>query len=149
MKQFIFILIVSMFILSFAGKPPKINKQKNKEWVVPTSTASTLPKGNIYGHWVWIETDCCGARHGISTPQSTLDSIVLIINADNTFDEKHTTVVTVPRNGNVITYVDGTNNMIQFNDERPARFMMSPDGDTMTISWKYLEMQTEIYVRKK
>ena len=38
--------------------------------------------------------------------------------------------------------------MIQFNDERPAQYFLSAKGDTLTISWKYLELQTEKYLRK-
>ena len=72
---------------------------------------------------------------------------------DNTFKEtsnKHR----IPRQGTIIltkTYKEDKSytNMIQFNDERPAHYSLSKNGDTLTLSWEYLELQKETYVRVK
>ncbi|MCC6582749.1 MAG: hypothetical protein IT271_03515 [Chitinophagales bacterium] len=147
---FLATFLLSATLFSFAGKPPKAAKlpkpKKGGEWVEPNKTVS--PK-NIFGSWIWIETDCCGIRHGISTPASTSDNIELELKNDNTFMEVHTKANTLPRSGNTILFKENTTDMIQFNDERPAQYYLSASGDTLTISWKYLELQTEKYLRKK
>jgi hypothetical protein len=63
--------------------------------------------------------------------------------------EIHTKKNTLPRSGNCILFKENTSDMIQFNDERPAKYYLSANGDTLTLSWKYLELQTEKYIRKK
>lgn len=142
--------IIGVFFLStfngYSGKPPKLPKPKKGEWIEPTRPVE--PK-NIFGNWTWIETDCCGIRHGISTPESTSDNIDLEIKKDHTFQEIHTKKNTLPRSGSFIMFKENDADMIQFNDERPAKYRLSTNGDTLTISWKYLELQTEKYVRKK
>lgn len=147
MKQLFFLSLFSLATLSsFSGKPPKMPRiKKGSEWVEPVKPAAPI---NIYGNWNWIETDCCGIRHGISTPESTNDIIELEIKNDNSFLEIHSKSNTLPRNGNYITFRDNFSDMIQFNDERPAQYILSKNGDTLVISWKYLELQTEKYVRK-
>lgn len=148
MKQLFFISLFSLATLSsFSGKPPKMPRiKKGSDWVEPTKPVAPL---NIYGNWTWIETDCCGIRHGISTPESTSDNIELELNKDNSFLEIHTKKNTLPRGGSFILFRESESDMIQFNDERPAKYYMSGKGDTLTISWKHLELQTEKYVRKK
>ncbi len=145
MKKLFFILILlSAASQLFSGKPPKLPKPKKPgEWIEPPK-----PK-NINGVWNWIETDCCGLRHGVSTPSSTGDNIELEIKADNTFYETHTKKNTLPRGGVYTLFKDNSDDMIQFNDERPAKYFLSNDGDTIVFSWKYLELQTEKYIRKK
>lgn len=146
MKYFFLTFIVGLSIVSFSKKPPKLPKPKAGEWI--ETTKPSAPK-NIYGIWTWLETDCCGARHGISTPNSTANNIELDIRNDNTFFETHTKKNALPRNGNLLLFKENNFDMVQFNDERPARFTLSSNSDTLTISWKYLELQTEKYIRKK
>jgi len=145
-----FYLLTSLFLIAFSmlsAKPPKASKsKKTNEWVEPEK--KIVPK-NIFGNWIWVETDCCGFRHGISTPVSTADNIELELKTDNTFMEVHTKKNTLPRNGNTIQFEENNQDMIQFNDERPAQYFLSANGDTLTLSWKYLELQTEKYIRKK
>lgn len=145
MKRLFFISAFCLIAVSvFSDKPPKLPKpRKGGEWVEPPK-----PK-NIYSNWVWIETDCCGIRHGLSTPKSTGDNIELELMNDNTFMEVHTKPNALPRSGTILLYKDGESDMIQFNDERPARYYLSANSDTLTISWKYLELQTEKYLREK
>lgn len=147
MKQY---FIIGLFLVAtfdgFSGKAPKLPKPKKGEWVEPTKPV--VPK-NIYGSWTWIETDCCGMRHGISTPESTGDNIDLDIEKDNSFQETHTKKNALPRSGSFIMFRENDAYMIQFNDERPAKYSLSTNGDTLTISWKHLELQTEKYLRKK
>lgn len=131
----------------FLAKPPKLPKpKKGGEWIEPVK--SVQPK-NIYGNWIWFETDCCGMRHGLSNPASTSDNIELELKEDNTFLEIHTKKNALPRSGNCLLFRENQMDMIQFNDERPAQYSLSTNGDTLTISWKYLELQTEKYERKK
>ena len=149
MKYFlIFISIVALNGLIFAKKPPKTKTPKPKpgEWIVPTK--ASVPK-IIFGHWIWQETDCCGIRHGYTNPANTNDSISLILNIDNTFLETHTKINALPRNGSVIMFKETEYDLIQFNDERPARYTISDNNDTSKLSWKHLELQAEKYVRKK
>lgn len=134
-------------IFSFSKRPPKLPKPKTGEWI--ETNKPTTPVKNIYGVWTWFETDCCGARHGISTPISTANNIELDIKNDNTFFETHTKKNALPRSGSIIMFKENNNDMVQFNDERPAQFYLSTNSDTLTISWKHLELQTEKYVRKK
>ncbi len=145
MKQLFFILILLPVVFQlFSGKPPKMPKPKKPgEWIDPPK-----PK-NINGIWNWIETDCCGLRHGVSTPSSTSDNIELEIKPDNTFFETHTKKNTLPRTGTYFLFKDNLTDKVQLNDERPAQYFLSADGDTLILSWKYLELQTEKYVRKK
>lgn len=148
MKKFFLAISICVVVLSsFASKPPKMLKpKKGTEWVDPVRPVT--PK-NIYGNWTWIETDCCGMRHGLSTPLSTGDNIELELKEDNTFLEIHTKPNALPRSGNCILFKENLVDMLQFNDERPAQYFLSAKGDTLTISWKYLELQTEKYLRKK
>ncbi len=147
-KFFLTLLVfITITMVSLDAKPPKLPKpKKDGEWVEPVKPVA--PK-NIFGSWIWFETDCCGIRHGISTPESTADNIELELKADNTFMEIHTKKNTLPRSGNCILFKENTSDMIQFNDERPAKYYLSANGDTLTLSWKYLELQTEKYIRKK
>lgn len=140
---FFIALFFCVTLVGYSEKPPKLPKPKKGVWVEPVK-----PK-NIYGNWTWVETDCCGLRHGLSTPESTSDNILLILNVDNTFLETHTKKHTLPRSGNFILFKDNISDMIQFNDERPAKYSLSSLGDTLTISWKHLELQTERYIRQK
>lgn len=145
MKKIFLLSILSILIfVGFAKKPPKNTKAKPiSSWVEP-------PKPKIiYGKWAWFETDCCGIRHGISNPQNTSDEIELEIKSDNTFMEVHTKKNTLPRAGNVILFKENNVDMIQFNDERSAQYFLSNNNDTLIISWKHLELQTEKYIRKK
>lgn len=143
-KLFLLSILTVLIFAGFATKPPKKPKVKPASaWVDPPK-----PKV-IYGKWAWFETDCCGVRHGISNPQNTSDEIELEINADNTFMEIHTKKNTLPRSGNVILFKENNVDMIQFNDERSAQYFLSANSDTLTISWKHLELQTEKYIRKK
>lgn len=146
MKHFFLLILVFVAVGTFSKKPPKTPKPKPGEWVEPAKPV--VPK-NIYGNWTWIETDCCGARHGVSTPTSTADNIELELKNDNTFLETHTKKNTLPRSGNLLMFKENNYDMMQFNDERPARYSLSVNGDTLTISWKHLELQTEKYIRKK
>ena len=63
--------------------------------------------------------------------------------------EVHTKKNTLPRAGNVILFKENNVDMIQFNDERSAQYFLSNNNDTLIISWKHLELQTEKYIRKK
>lgn len=147
MKQLFILGLFSLATLSaFSGKPAKLPRiKKGGEWMEPTKP---VPPVNLYGRWTWIETDCCGMRHGISTPESTNDNIELELKNDNTFSEIHTKKNTLPRSGSFIMFRENVADMIQFNDERPAKYFLSQKGDTLTVSWKHLELQTEKYVRK-
>ena len=142
MKNLLIIILFSVLSLVNYARPPKKPKPKTGEWVEPVKTK------NIYGNWLWIQTDCCGIRHGVSTPTSTSDNIELVLNSDNTFMETHTKINALPRSGILLLNKQETFDVIQFNDERPARYSLSVNSDTLTISWKYLELQTEKYVRK-
>ncbi len=143
MKQFLFLVVLLTFFAASA-KPPKLPKpKKGGEWVEPPKPKS------IFGNWTWIETDCCGIRHGLSSPSSTGDNIQLELQNDNTFMEEHTKPNALPRGGNFTLYKESDADMIKFNDERPARYYLSENNDTLTVSWKYLELQTEKYLRKK
>lgn len=133
-----------LIIVGFAKKPPKKSKVK------PITTWVEPPKPKvIYGNWIWFETDCCGVRHGISNPQNTNDDIELEINNNNSFIEIHTKKNSLPRSGNIILFKENNVDMVQFNDERPAQYFLSANSDTLTLSWKHLELQTERYIRKK
>ena len=55
----------------------------------------------------------------------------------------------MPRSGTIILFKENLQEVMQFNDERPARYFLSDNGDTLTLSWKHLELQTEKYLRKK
>lgn len=146
-KIFLAILIIVTTSGYFLGKPPKLPKpKKGGEWIEPTKPVQ--PK-NIYGSWIWFETDCCGMRHGLSTPTSSADNIELELKENNTFLEIHTKKNALPRSGNCLLFRENQMDMIQFNDERPAQYSLSGNGDTLTISWKYLELQTEKYERKR
>ena len=142
MKNLLIIILFSVLSLVNYARPPKMPKLKTGEWVEPVKTK------NIYGNWLWIQTDCCGIRHGVSTPTSTSDNIELVLNSDNTFMETHTKINALPRSGILLLNKQETFDVIQFNDERPARYSLSVNSDTLTISWKYLELQTEKYLRK-
>jgi hypothetical protein len=147
MKRYFIIGLFSVISLSgLSGKPPKMTKPKKGEWIEP---AKPIEPKNIYGNWIWFETDCCGIRHGISTPESTSDNIELELKKDNSFQELHTKKNTLPRSGSFIMFRENESDMIQFNDERPAKYILSTNGDTLVISWKHLELQTEKYIRKK
>lgn len=146
MKKFLLFSISFLFLVTgFAQKSTKKQK-KNKVtnvWVDP-------PKPKIiFGKWIWIETDCCGLRRGISNPQNTADNIELVINNDNTFTETHTKKNTLPRLGSIILFKENNIDMVQFNDERPAQYFISNNSDTLTLSWKHLELQTEKYIKIK
>ena len=146
-KLFLGITICCFVTVLLAEKPPKLPKpKKGGEWIEPAKPV--VPK-NIFTKWIWVETDCCGFRHGISTPESTSDVIELELNPDNTFLETHTKKNALPRSGNIIMFKENNFDMIQFNDERPARYNLSANGDTLVLSWKHLELQTEKYTRKK
>lgn len=147
MKKIFISFVVGLFTLGVGfSKPPKLLKpKKNGEWIEPYKP---IAPNIIYGNWNWLETDCCGSRHGLSNPSSTNDNIELEINKDYSFMEVHSKPNALPRNGHFTLFQDGQKNMIQFNDERPAQYTLSPKGDTLTISWKYLELQTERYLRK-
>lgn len=141
MKKGLILLFTGLTLLVFS-KPPK-NKTAPTSWVESTS---------IYGKWRWIETECCGKKRGKTTPDSYGNNIFLNINANNTFNEqseKHR----VPREGNITLsklLKDGkTYKTIQFNDERPAHYELSKNGDTLVLSWEYLELQKETYVKAK
>ncbi len=148
MKKLFFILFFSIIVFNgFSVKPPKMPKpKKGGEWIDPIKP---IVLKNIYGNWIWMETDCCGIRHGLSTPISTADNIELELKEDNTFMEIHAKKNTLPRSGNLLMFKENESNMMQFNDERPAQYFLSTNGDTLTISWKHLELQTEKYLRKK
>lgn len=142
MKKLVFIFLIGLIILSYA-KPPK-NNSANTSWV---------ESATIYGIWKWQKTECCGNKKGVTTPDSYGDNIILDIKSDNTFKEianKHR----VPREGVVsltkaIKDDKSYTNTIQFNDERPAHYNLSKNGDTLVLSWEYLELQKETYVRNK
>ncbi len=142
-KYLLFFALPFLFSIGFAQKSSKKNKKNSIIWVDP-------PKPKIiYGKWAWIETDCCGLRHGISNPQNTSDNIELLINSDNSFYESHTKKNTLPRSGSILLFKENNIEMVQFNDERPARYYLSTNNDTLTLSWKHLELQTEKYVKVK
>lgn len=128
----------------FAKRPSKKSKTSP---TISTWVEQVKPKV-IYGKWQWAFTDCCGSRKGISTPESSGDNIDLELRNDYTFLETHHKKNALPRDGNFILFKQDGFNMIQFNDERPARYMLSENNDTLTLSWKYLELQTETYIRK-
>lgn len=71
----------------FAGKASQDAKTQENEWIEPVRKVAPQ---SIYGNWTWLNTDCCGSRHGITTPESTGDNIALELNANNTFVESHT-----------------------------------------------------------
>ncbi len=144
MRKIILFGIIIIALGAFAKKPPKKPKTPTAStWVEPAK-----PK-LIYGNWTWFETDCCGSRRGVSTPESSGDNISLELRNDYTFIETHSKKNALPREGNIILFKQDGYNMIQFNDERPARYYLSDNNDTLTLSWKYMELQTEKYIRKK
>lgn len=148
MKQNLFLLLLTVFaFINFSySKPPKLPKPKRgAEWVEPERKVDK----NIFGNWIWLSTDCCGIRHGITNPANTSDDIELEINNNNTFLEVHSKKNTLPRSGSFTQFQQNAQDMIQFNDERPAQYFLSAKGDTLTLSWKYLELQTEKYLKKK
>jgi len=141
MKKIFFTLLVGLIVLVYA-KPPK--NSPNTSWVENVS---------IYGNWKWLKTECCGKKTGTTTPESYGDNIRLEIKSNNTFKElsnKHR----IPREGNISltkTLKDDKSftNTVQFNDERPAHYSLSKNGDTLILSWEYLELQKETYLRIK
>lgn len=145
-KIVVLAFVLVAFFNGLEAKAPKIPKpKKTSEWIEPVKKATP----EIYGNWVWFDTDCCGSRHGVSTPVSTNDNIKLVLNRDNTFREEHSKRNTLPRNGTFFIYKENTQDMVQFNDERPALFSISDNKDTLTLSWKYLELQTERFIKQK
>lgn len=148
MRRLLFILFIVLSASALLlAKPPKMPKpKKGTDWVDPFKPK---PLANIYGNWIWKETDCCGARRGISNPENTNDAITLELKSDNTFLETHAKSTALPRSGTVIMFKENNIDMVQFNDERPAQYFLSNNGDTLTLSWKYMELQTEKYIRKK
>lgn len=149
MKKFaiVYFLLASwMSFQTLPARPPKMPKPKKNEWIEPVRKVAPQ---SIYGNWTWLNTDCCGSRHGITTPESTGDNIALELNANNTFVESHTKKNPLPRSGTIILFKENAQDVMQFNDERPARYYLSDNGDTLTLSWKHLELQTEKYLRKK
>lgn len=149
MRKYIAVIIFLATFLNFQtvqARPPKMPKPKKNEWIEPVRKVAPQ---SIYGNWVWLNTDCCGSRHGITTPESTNDNIILELKPDNTFLESHTKKNSLPRSGTIILFKENLQDVMQFNDERPARYFLSDNGDTLTLSWKHLELQTEKYLRKK
>lgn len=138
----IFLSLMVLATLFIFAKPPKKDNNSN-QWI---------ENKTIYGKWLWFKTECCGKKKGITTPDSYGDNILLELLADNTFIE-NATKHRVPRNGKVsifkVTNNEKTIRTIQFNDERPAHYSLSQNGDTLILSWEYLELQKEYYYRTK
>lgn len=138
------ILAVLILVVFSAFRPPRLNKPENQpgEWVENKS---------IYGKWEWFKTECCGTKKGTINTESFGDAIFLDINPDNTFIE-NSKKYRMPRTGEVFlskeTSENETFDVIRFNDERPARYRLSSNGDTLVLAWDYLELQTEYYIRK-
>ena len=126
-------------------RPPKVNKNKKdgNEWI---------ENKTIYGKWLWFKTECCGSKKGTINNESFKDAIYLDLNPDNTFVED-SKKYRVPRSGEIFltkeTQENKTYDVIRFNDERPAHYILSADGDTLILTWDYLELQTEYYHRRK
>jgi hypothetical protein len=146
MKTFLFIFACIGSILLLAGsRPPRIDKtnKDSNEWVENKS---------IYGKWVWFKTECCGSKKGTITTENFGEAIYLDLNSDNTFTE-NSKKYRVPRTGEIFLTKETNENhiydVIRFNDERPARYSLSADGDTLIFTWDYMELQTEYYHRKK
>lgn len=142
-------VFLSAFILGFVwvliAKPPKKNTTSFNEntWV---------ENKTIFGKWIWFKTECCGKTKGVTTPATFGDTIILELIADNTFAEK-ANKYRVARTGKIVISKVNKNektfNTIQFNDERPAHYFLSSNGDTLVLSWEHLELQKEYYYRKK
>ncbi len=133
-----------LLALLTAFKPPRTSKHEAEsgEWVENKS---------IYGKWEWFKTECCGTKKGTINTESFGEVILLDINPDNTFIE-NSKRYRVPRTGEVFLSKESSENetyqVIRFNDERPARYTLSSSGDTLILTWAYLELQTEYYFRK-
>ena len=147
MKKTVGITIILISILNTLEAKPKreLNPKNRLEWI----DVVKKPTPEIYGNWIWLDTDCCGIRHGLSTPESTNDNIKLELNNNKSFKEEHSKKKTLPRNGFFIVYKENNQDVVQFNDERPAQFTISENKDTLTLSWRHLELQTERYIRQK
>ena len=141
---FIFTCVISIIVIA-ESKPPRLNKNKK-------NTDQWIENKSIYGKWEWFKTECCGTKKGTINNEEYGDAINLDLNPDNTFQE-NSKKYRVPRTGEIFLTKDSRENItydvIQFNDERPAHYKLSPDGDTLIFTWDYLELQTEYYHRKK
>jgi hypothetical protein len=144
MKTYLFIFACITSVLLIAGsrnsRPPK---KETGEWIETKS---------IYGKWVWFKTECCGSKKGTINTESFGDAIYLDLNADNTFMED-SKKYRIPRTGEIFLSKEVQENesfdVIRFNDERPAHYRLTPNGDTLILTWDYMELQTGFYHRKK
>ncbi|QQR98481.1 MAG: hypothetical protein IPK18_02830 [Sphingobacteriales bacterium] len=145
MMKNIFLIILTLVIIISIAKPPKKNTNTN-------NTSSWVENKTIYGKWEWLKTECCGKKKGTTTPDTYGDKIILELLPNNTFAE-NANKYRVPRSGNItlskVNSYDKQVKTIQFNDERPAYYSLSQNGDTLILSWEHLELQKEYYLKTK
>lgn len=106
------------------------------------------PKNPIVGNWNWLETYCCGRMKGVEKASITKEVKGINIYPDGKFERTE--------NGKVVSsgaYTMGTGtpykerNSIQF-DQSPGA-LIDFKGDTVVLSWEYMDLQIETYVRGK
>ncbi|MBK7503820.1 MAG: hypothetical protein IPI52_01550 [Bacteroidetes bacterium] len=142
------IIIFAAFIVLSAFSCRATKEGKNGETKEGVNKIKLDSKNPIVGNWSWLETYCCGRMKGVEKASITKEIKGLNIYPDGNYERTE--------NGKVTTtgkYTMGTGTpykgreSIQFDENVGA--LLQINGDTAILSWEYMDLQIETYVRAK
>lgn len=113
--------------------------------VVPTAKEAIQA---LEGSWQWIKTECCGRMMSEIFPKEDEDARIISFdlkgNARYFTDETKEKVSEVPYE---LDKLGPTQPTIRMGELQPAIFTVK--NDTLILSWGYMDLQIEYYVRPK
>lgn len=114
----------------------------------PVVKDSAVVKPTPVGDWTLIKTVCCG-RTSKATNYNIADNVkTLHLGEDNKYLIQGKT--NTSKNAGSYTYLAESEmgKTMQFGADAPAMLSMY-SNDTLVLSWGYMDLQTEVFVRKR
>lgn len=101
----------------------------------------------LVGEWEWVKTSCCGRTARDIFPEPGEDKKVIAFSADGRAryfsGDEAKTLVDLPFSIGEL----GTQTTVRIGELQPALFWV--EGDDLSLSWGYMDLQTEFYRRVK
>lgn len=150
-------LLALLFSLLFlnCNHPCKTRRMHRKEAkntvstvpVVTTDTTAITP--TPIGDWVLIRYICCGRTTSTKNFNAADNMISLHLGEDmkfSSFDKLNSS----GKNSGTYTYNEKgeLGKTLQLGNDNPAMLYMK-SNDTLVLSWGYMDLQTEVYLRKQ
>ncbi len=125
------------------------NEMVKTEDILPMATDTAMAAPTPIGDWVLIRYICCGRTTSTQKYNANDNMITMHLGEDMKFSSFDKLNSSGKKAGNYSYNEKGElGQTLQLGNDSPAMMYMQ-SNDTLVLSWGYMDLQTEVYLRKK